>query len=162
METIGNLIELLKSQLALYKEIKETLSKEKSFIVSWDFTNIPDLVKEKENLFRREKILEEARKSLTDRLVAEYSLEEPTLLSIINASKNKEQKEELTKLREGLSLVAVEISKENTALKLLYSTNIRLINDLYAKIGIMQTSNKYGMDKSKNQAQAVSTFSAAG
>lgn len=162
METIGNLIELLKSQLALYQEIKETLTKEKSFIIGWDFTNIPDLVKVKDNLFRKEKILEEARKSLTDKLVTEYSLKESNLLAIISATKNQNQKEILTSLREKLSLVAVEISKENTALKLLYSTNIRLINDLYAKIGIMQSSNKYGMDKSKPQAQKISTFSVAG
>ncbi len=162
MELIGNLIQLLKSQLALYTEIRDTLEKEKSFIVGWNFTDIPDLVKEKNSLFRKETILEEARKSLVGRVAENYNLEEPNLFNIASACQNKEQKEVLFNLRNSLSNVAAEISRENTALKLLYSTNIRLINDLYVKMGFMETSNRYGMDKGKGYSSVPATFTVAG
>lgn len=162
MKSVRNLIELLKSQFALYTEIKDILVAEKQAIINWKFTDTPRLVKEKEALFNKERILEEARKTLAARVANEYGISDITLSAIIDACPDEECKQEFSSLREKLSRIAIEISNENTALKILYSTNIRLINDLYAKIGYSPI-NKYGLEKGRNnKASMPSALSALG
>lgn len=161
MESVGNLIQLLRSQLALYQQIRDLLAREKRTIIEWKFTDTSSLVKDKEVLLRKESILEEARKTLVARIATEYNIESPTLLSIIAACPDDDKKQELSSLRESLTLTAQEIKNENISLRLLYSTNIRLVNDLHAKIGFMPIG-KYGMESNKNFVSAPATFTAAG
>lgn len=161
MESVRNLIELLKSQLALYTEIKDALTREKQAIVEWKFTDTPRLIREKDALFSKERILEEARKTLAGRTAEEYGISETNLQAIIKACPDEENRRELSSLREKLYGTAVEINNENLSLKILYSTNIRLINDLYAKMGYSPT-NKYGMEKVGNAVARPSSISALG
>ena len=161
MDSIGNLIQLLRSQLALYNEILDLLSKEKRTIIEWKFTDTSSLVKEKEVLFRKESILDEARKTLIGIISTEYGLQDANLKAIMDVCQNPDQYRELSELRHALFAVAQNIKNENTSLKLLYSTNIRLVNDLHAKIGFSPIG-KYGMEPKNSYVPAPSTFSAAG
>lgn len=146
--SIQNLIELLKSQLMLYTEMREVLADEREAVSGWKPNVIVELNKKKEQLSKRERLLEEARSTITNRIVKEYGLEKASLVDIIEVCPDEESKEELSDLRESLLNTAEEISSITFSLKVLYSTNLKIISDIKAKMGLMSSINKYGMEKS--------------
>lgn len=157
-DSIYNLIELLKSQLALYAEIGAILAAEKKAILNWQVQETSKFTNDKKRLTRKENILEEARITLTSRIQQELSLEDSTLSSIISACKNKKYAAELEGLKEQFITVVASIKEESLALKILYSTNLKLINEMYGQMGYHPT-NKYGAEPS---SIAPGTISAIG
>ncbi|MDR2401452.1 MAG: hypothetical protein LBD73_07370 [Deferribacteraceae bacterium] len=64
MESLKHLVEVLKSQVSLYSEIRENIELEKQAIVSWSVGRTAELTRYKEELLRREHIQVEARNLL--------------------------------------------------------------------------------------------------
>ena len=150
MESIAitNLIELLKSQLALYENMRDLLAEEKN--AATGFNNhkaLSEINAQKEQLSKKEKLLEEARKTLSLRMQRELDLPEPTILAIIEAYPESLEKTRLIELRDALLAVTAEISAITASLKIFYATNLKIINEIKSKIGFAP-SNKYGMEKS--------------
>ncbi len=56
--SIKNLVEILKSQVSHYSLIRDTLLCEKTAITSWDNDKIKELSKTKEQLSKKEKLLD--------------------------------------------------------------------------------------------------------
>ena len=125
--SIKNLVEILKSQVTHYSLIRDTLREEKEAVTSWNNDKIKELNKTKEQLSKKEKLLEEARKTISLRIKEEYSLNDDTVLAII----------------EGID----DISQITVSLKVIYNTNLKIISDIKSKMGFVP-ANKYGMDKS--------------
>lgn len=142
-----NLVEILKSQVAHYTEIRDELLEERSAVTSWDTKALFELNKHKEQLVKKEKLLEEARKTLSTRIMQEYGLPEDTVSAIIDVCDNEEVRDELISLRDKLINLVSEISQITVSLKVLYSTNLKIMNDVKVRMGY-QPANKYGMDKS--------------
>ena len=93
--SIKNLVEILKSQVSHYSLIRDTLHCEKAAVTSWDNNKIKELNKTKEQLSKKEKLLEEARKTISLRLKEEYNLNDDTVLAIIDGIDDEvEDKEE--------------------------------------------------------------------
>ncbi len=67
MESVKDLIEILKSQETLYIEMRDILEAEKECVVTWDAEKTVDLVKKKDTLAYKEKILDEAFKKLSEK-----------------------------------------------------------------------------------------------
>ena len=147
MASINTLKELLRSQISLYTEIIEVLTKEKNAIVTWDFSETNTLLAKKEKLIHKEKLLEEARKSLAERVKTELNAKDNTLSSIIEVAP-EEDKDELALIKKEFQKIVVGINNESMALKILYSTNIKVMNGLYTQLGIL-SSNTYDKKKSK-------------
>ncbi|MDT3693070.1 MAG: flagellar export chaperone FlgN [Mucispirillum sp.] len=145
--SIKNLVEILKSQVSHYSLIRDTLHCEKAAVTSWDNNKIKELNKTKEQLSKKEKLLEEARKTISLRLKEEYNLNDDTVLAIIDGIDDEECKSELTQLRDELLVLVSEISQLTVSLKVIYNTNLKIINDIKSKMGFVP-SNKYGMGKS--------------
>ncbi len=153
MASINTLKELLRSQISLYTEIIEVLTKEKNAIVTWDFSETNTLLAKKEKLIHKEKLLEEARKSLAERVKTELNAKDNTLSSIIEVAP-EEDKDELALIKKEFQKIVVGINNESMALKILYSTNIKVMNGLYTQLGIL-SSNTYDKKKSNNSASSV-------
>lgn len=145
--SIKNLVEILKSQVSHYSLIRDTLHCEKTAVTSWDSKKIKELNSTKEQLAKKEKLLEEARKTISLRIKEEYHLENDTVLAIIEGIDDEECKTELTQLRDKLLVLVSEISQITVSLKVIYNTNLKIINDIKSKMGFVP-ANKYGMDKS--------------
>lgn len=145
--SIKNLIEILKSQASHYELIKEALEEEKSAITSWDHVKIRELNESKEQLAKKESLLEEARKTIALRIKEENNLPDDTVITIIEALEDGEEKRELIQLRDKLLLLVIDISKITVSLKVVYNTNLKIINEIKSKM-VFAPSNKYGMDKS--------------
>ena len=56
--SIKNLVEILKSQVSHYSLIRDTLQEEKTAVTSWDNDKIKELSKIKEQLSKKEKLLD--------------------------------------------------------------------------------------------------------
>ena len=153
MASINTLKELLRSQISLYTEVIEVLAKEKEAIISWDFSETNILIAKKEKLIHKEKLLEEARKSLAERVKVELNAKDNTLSSIINASP-EDDKDDLITIKKEFEKIVVGINNESIALKILYTTNLKLMNDLYAQLGIF-SNNTYDKKKSNNSPSSV-------
>ncbi len=153
MASINTLKELLRSQISLYTEIIEVLTQEKNAIVSWNFSETNTLLAKKEKLIHKERLLEEARKSLAERVKTELNAKDNTLSSIIKVAPD-EDKDELFQIKKQFEKIVVGINNESIALKILYSTNVKVMNDLYARFGIL-SSNTYDKKKSNNSASSV-------
>lgn len=142
-----NLVEILKSQVAHYTDIRDTLTEEKTAVTSWDTKAMFELNKHKEQLMKKEKLLEEARKTLSQRIMQDYHLEEDTVSAIMEVCDNEEVRDELSSLRDNLLLLVSEISQITVSLKFIYNTNLKIMNDVRVRMGYLP-ANKYGMDKS--------------
>ncbi len=142
-----NLVEILKSQVAHYTDIRDTLTEEKTAVTSWDTKAMFELNKHKEQLMKKEKLLEEARKTLSQRIMQDYHLEEDTVSAIMEVCDNEEVRNELLSLRDNLLLLVSEISQITVSLKFIYNTNLKIMNDVRVRMGYLP-ANKYGMDKS--------------
>ena len=136
--SIKNLVEILKSQVSHYSLIRDTLQEEKTAVTSWDNDKIKELSKIKEQLSKKEKLLEEARKTISLRIKEEYNLDDDTVLAIIDGIDDSECRNILTQLRDELLVLVSEISQLTVSLKVIYNTNLKIIS----------AANKYGMDKS--------------
>ncbi len=141
-----NLVEILKSQVAHYTEIRDTLLEEQSAVTSWNTKALFELNKRKEQLSKREKLLEEARKTLSLRIQEEYNLAGSTVQDIIDCCDDVENTELLVSFRDNLLVLVSEISQVSTTLKILYNTNLKIMDDVKIRLGYVP-SNKYGMEK---------------
>lgn len=145
--SVKNLVEILKSQVSHYSLIREVLQEEKTAVTSWNNDKIKELNQKKEQLSKKEGLLEEARKTISLRIKEEYNLTDDTVLSIIDGIGDDECKEELITLRNELLTLVSDISQLTVSLKIIYNTNLQIIGDIKSKMGFVP-SNKYGMDKS--------------
>ena len=145
-----NLVEILKSQVAHYTDVRDTLAEEKTAVTSWNTKAVFELNKHKEQLVKKEKLLEEARKTLSMRIMQEYGLSEDTVSAIIEVC-DEEVREELISLRDNLLILVSEISQITVSLKVLYSTNLKIMNDVKVRMGYLP-SNKYGMEQSNTSS----------
>lgn len=145
--SIKNLVEILKSQVSHYSLIRDNLHCEKTAVTSWNSDKIKELNSIKEQLSKKEKLLEEARKTISLRIKEEYHLEDDTVLAVIDGIDDEECKSELIQLRDELLVLVAEISQITVSLKVIYNTNLKIISDIKSKMGFVP-ANKYGMDKS--------------
>ncbi len=128
--SIKNLVEILKSQVSHYSLIRDTLQEEKTAVTSWDNDKIKELSKIKEQLSKKEKLLEEARKTISLRIKEEYNLDDDTVLAIIDGIDDSECRNTLTQLRDELLVLVSEISQLTVSLKVIYNTNLKIISDV--------------------------------
>lgn len=144
MENIRHLIEVLKSQVALYTDLLQLMGREKESIVSWAINDTVELNREKEGLLRKERIQEEARNLLLSKISSALGVESITLHELINLTEDKEEKDTLQELGSKLLSLVTTIHAENLSLRMLYATNNRLINDFFTEVG-MNNNNSYDM-----------------
>lgn len=149
--SFNNLVEILKSQVIHYTDIRDTLSRERTAVTSWDTNTMFELNKHKEQLVKKEKLLEEARKTLSQRLMQEHNLEDDTISSIIEVCDDEKAREDLTNLRDNLLVLVSEISQITVSLKVLYNTNLKIMNDVKVRMGYLP-SNKYGLDNKSSSS----------
>ena len=146
-DSVKNLVEILKSQVIHYSLIRDTLQEEKAAVTSWNNNKIQELNRTKEQLSKKEKLLEEARKTISLRIKEEYNLQDNTVLAIIDGIEDGQYKDELIQLRAELLALVADISQITVSLKVIYNTNLKIISDITSKMGFVP-ANKYGMDKS--------------
>ncbi len=144
--SVHNLIELLKSHLDLLGELEAILNNEREAVVSWKVTDTRELMLEKEKLIRKQQILDEARKTLSSKIMSDLGAEDSTISSIIKACQNDEQSDELSRLKDILTTQAKSLEEANTSMKVLYNSNIRMIREIYERFGYAPTDN-YGTTK---------------
>ncbi len=144
--SVRNLIELLKSHLELLSELEVLLDNERQAIVSWKVNDTRKLALEKEKLVQKQQLLDEARKTLSNRIMADLGAEDNTISSIIAVCSDESQAAQLSELKQNLSTQAEVIKQSNTALRMLYTTNIRMVKDVYERLGYAPVNN-YGTAK---------------
>lgn len=140
MEDIRHLSEVLKSQVGLYSELAELMSCEKQSIVSWAIDKTVEITKQKEMLLRRERIQEEARNALLQKIATNLNVEHVTLSDVIRHTADTELCDILRQLGDRLVELVTRIHEENLSLRMLYNTNSRLINDFFTAAGMTQGS----------------------
>jgi len=152
METIRNLIDILESEYVLYQELLQILIQEKKMITEWDTNKIVEVTKIKDTLLYKEKLLEEAREKILQKLDSNKKL---TLSDLINKIDNETQKKKLSELQNKISMVATKIQTENFSVKILYNTNMRILNDIFERLGITEKSGYQSqgkIEKKKNNS----------
>lgn len=145
MENVKDLLDILKSQEVLYAEMKDILEAEKECVVTWDAEKTIDLVKKKDTLAYKEKVLDEAFRSCLKKVETEM---ETSGLKVqdIPAEISGEHHEELQTVRKNLISLISKIGEINISLKILYKTNISLIEGVFGRLGIAGKTT-YGINK---------------
>lgn len=151
METIHNLIGVLTSQRDLYKKLYDLLLEEKKYIIDWDIDRMMDIPKMKDTFFYKEKMLEEARKKVEQKLAKELGKPNVTLNDIMVIIEDRRLKDELTQLKNEITELLENISIENKRIKILYNTNLKLINDFFNKLGV----GEHKVDYTKNHGSGI-------
>ena len=148
MDDIRHLAEVLKSQVSLYSELAELMSVEKQAIVKWAVDETVAIAKQKEELLKRERIQEVARNTLLSKLASVYHIENIKIYDVINLAKESDAHlyDELQSLADRLTELVSQIYAENVSLRMLYSTNSKLINDFFLATGLADgtSNNGYG------------------
>jgi len=159
MESVKNLLEILKSQELLYLDMVQILESEKDSAVTWDSEKTIELVKKKDTLAYKEKILDEAFvKSI--RKIEKETGREGLKVETIAKELGGEYAQELSEIRLRLMKLLGKISELNTSLKILYKTNISLIESVFGRLGIAGKQT-YGINKDYRTSK-TSTISKTG
>lgn len=139
-----NLVELLKSHIELLGELGELLESEREAIVSWNVESTAELTPQKDELLRKQNMLDQALKTLAPIVQAELGASDSSLSSIIAACSDQSLCDELASIKDELTSRATSIQQTNLALKILYSTNLRMIRQTYERFGYAPTTSNYG------------------
>lgn len=139
METIQNLIDVLTSQYALYEDLLVLLKEEKKVIAEWDIDRTLEITKSKDTILYKEKVLDEARMQIIKKIQGESDTEF-NLGELINTIENQDQATSLDDLNSRLKKIARFIQNENISIRLLYKSNMKMISDVFEKIGITESS----------------------
>ncbi|MCX8083862.1 MAG: flagellar protein FlgN [Calditerrivibrio sp.] len=145
METIQNLIGVLKQQLSLYNAIYELLKEEKSYISKWQIDKTLEVVKQKETLLYKERLLDEAREKIAKSLQRKMNLKNASLSVLIEACNDSSIKNDLINLRKEIIDITNKIANENMSIKILYHTNLQLIREFFEQMGFTEN---YSYDNS--------------
>jgi len=159
METIQNLIGVLKSQIKLLEELNSIIEKEKYYITHWDIDKVIDVAKQKDTLIYKDRVLDEAKDKYIKKYCSLNGLIGNNLSEVIEHLSDSPEKQELIDLKDRLTVLATKTYNENLAVKVLYSTNLRLISDFFDKIGI-STGHSYNSSGAKAAKLASFTRSA--
>ncbi|UOD35257.1 flagellar export chaperone FlgN [Deferribacteraceae bacterium V6Fe1] len=159
METIQNLIGVLKSQLNLLEELNSIIEKEKYYITHWDIDKVIEVAKQKDTVIYKDRVLDEAKDKYIKKYCNLNGLVGNNLNDIIDHLSDSPEKQELMDLKKRLTELAAKTHNENLAIKVLYSTNLRLISDFFDKIGI-STGHSYSSSGAKAAKLASFTRSA--
>ena len=139
MEIIQNLIDVLTSQSVLCDDLLALLKEEKKYIAKWDIDKTLEITKSKDTLLYKEKLLDEARTQIIKKIQGE-SEAEFNLTEIIEGLEDVEMANNLSKVQDQLRKKARVIQAENISIRLLYKTNMKMISDVFEKIGITEAS----------------------
>lgn len=143
MDRFRNLLDILKSQCELYSELASVMALEKEAVARWNVDDTLELTKRKDTLVYKEKILEEARRTIIKKISMDEGRDEISLAEIIDLTDGAELRNEFNQVRTDLKNVMHRLNDENLALKILYRTNISLVNDFFDRLGITSGST-YG------------------
>lgn len=145
METIQDLISVLKDQKKLYEELYQVLMDEKEGIINWDIDKMMELPKVKDTFFYKEKMLEESRKKIEYKLAEQFGKDINNLDDILKNLEDSKLREELISLRDELLSLIDKIYLENNKIKMLYNTNLKLISDFFSQVGITEEKSGYNI-----------------
>jgi len=159
MESVKALIEILKSQETLYTEMRDILEAEKECVVTWNAEKTIDLVKKKDTLAYKEKVLDEAFRTCLKKIEKEEDHEGLKVSDVVELYAGDDA-DDLSGVRKRLIKLVDEIKDINISLKILYKTNISLIDGVFSKLGIAG-SNTYGLNRGYNNSR-TSTISRTG
>ncbi|MCD8567984.1 MAG: flagellar protein FlgN [Geovibrio sp.] len=136
MDKFRNLLDILKSQCELYSELASVMALEKEAVSKWNVDDTLELTKRKDTLVYKEKLLEEARRTIIKKISMDEGRDEISLSEIIDLTNEAELRQEFSQVRNNLKNVMHRLNDENLALKILYRTNISLVNDFFERLGI--------------------------
>ncbi len=140
MDRFRNLLDILKSQCELYSELASVMALEKEAVSRWNVDDTLELTKRKDTLVYKEKLLEEARRTIIKKIGMDEGRDEISLSEIIDLTDEAELRQEFSQVRNNLKDVMHRLNDENLALKILYRTNISLVNDFFDRLGITSDS----------------------
>lgn len=156
METIQSLIEVLTSLCKLYEDLVDVIQQEKQYIVSWKVDKTVELTKKKDTILYKERLLEEARRTIHKKIAQQMGVNDPKLSDIIAHIGSCPEADALNELRTRLEDLSGAMRTDTTQLKILYSSNMRLVNDFMQALGL-QPAKIYN-DKHRAKKAPVSTF----
>jgi len=159
MESVKDLLDILIAQEILYQEMKQILEDETECVVTWDANKTIELVKKKDTLAYKEKVLDEAFRASLKKISKELDVESLRVQDIPEEHAG-EHHEELTEARERLLKLVKEVGRLNESLKILYKTNVSLIEGVFGRLGIAGKQT-YGINKGYAKGR-TSTISKTG
>ena len=150
MDKFKNLLDILKSQCELYGELASILAIEKEAVAKWNVEDTLELNKRKDTIVYKERLLEEARRTSIKKICLIEGKDDMTVSDIIEFLEDEELKAEFADIKIKLLAVMDLLSSESLALKILYRTNISLVNDFFDRLGIT-AGETYNSPKGKQQ-----------
>ncbi|TCK62108.1 flagellar export chaperone FlgN [Seleniivibrio woodruffii] len=148
MENIKALLEIMDSQKKLYNEMLSVLQEEKEAAIRWDSARTNELAKTKDTLTYKEKFINEAFVNCIKKIEKEHGLE-GLRVEIIARELAGEHSTELMAVRNELVSLTKKVNDANTSLKILFKTNMTMIEGLFQKLGVAGR-NTYGISKQFN------------
>jgi flagellar biosynthesis/type III secretory pathway chaperone len=159
MESVKDLLDILSSQITLYEEMKTILEQETECVVTWDANRTIELVKKKDTLAYKERVLDEAFRASLKRIAKDLELDSVRVQDIPEEYAG-ELYQEMSEARKRLIALVKEVGRLNESLKILYKTNVSLIEGVFGRLGIAG-KHTYGINKGYAKGR-TSTISQTG
>ncbi|MGE4266608.1 MAG: flagellar export chaperone FlgN [Deferribacterales bacterium] len=145
MENIKALLEIMDSQKKVYTEMLSILQQEREAAMKWNAARTNELAKTKDTLAYKEKVINEAFVNCIKKIEKQHE-REGLRVEIIARELAGEYSSELMAVRNELVTLTKKVNDANTSLKILFKTNMTLIDGLFQKLGIAGR-NTYGISK---------------
>ena len=153
-----SLIDVLKKELAVYQELKNTIIAEKRILIKPSLDELEHVNALKENIILKARILEEVRSNILKKIGRIFDITaNEVILSQITDHAGEGQREELNEIRDELVSISREINALNAANKDLldasmtnikssldFITSIMSAGSVYLECGKMKSANNNG------------------
>ncbi|HOW57369.1 MAG TPA: flagellar protein FlgN [Smithellaceae bacterium] len=118
------LIDVLRKELEIYRELKEHILREKNVLMKPSLDDLYDSNARKENIILKARMLEDARTKTLKKILINLDIKEVVTLSEIAKYAVSEQKREITEIRNELALISQQIKTLNEVNKDLINVSI--------------------------------------
>ena len=118
------LIDVLRKELEIYRELKEHILREKNVLMKPSLDELYDSNARKENIILKARMLEDARAKTLKKILINLDIKDAVTLSEIAKYAGNEQKEEINEIRNELALISQQIKTLNEINKNLINVSI--------------------------------------
>lgn len=147
-----SMIEVLKKELAVYQELKNTIICEKKILMKPTLDELNHINAIKENIILKARMLEEARTNILKKIARNLDISTNGIkLTQIAGYAGIEQRKEIERIRDDLAVISRDINVLNEANKKLLDTSLTCIKSSLEFISSIMSQGSVYMESGKIQ-----------
>jgi hypothetical protein len=155
-ESFTALIDILRRELAVYRELKEAMISEKKILMKPSLEEINQSNARKENIILKARMLEEGRTNILKKIARNLDIDIKRIkMNQLISYASVQQKKEIEDIKEELAMIFQEINSINEANKELINVSLNCVKSSVEFISAMMSSDTVYVESGKIKTQHI-------